>query len=133
MRFGHYLAAFGLISMLSWPAAAQGSLEALPTVVRQLGHDVNLRVEVRNPGPTYRGPFEIHLLIRGADREPYRLIKVWHEHEVPAGQKIARDYLPVGDIDPALRHGVYQVECQVWINGQDVSSNRGTRPESQPQ
>ncbi len=111
--------------LLAAPAlAGPAELQVLPTVVRQQGQSVNIRSQIVNVGRTaVHAPYEIHLLVRGSAQEDWRLIKVWHEHGAPAGQKVARDYLPVGDLDPALRSGVYQVRTEVWADGRMVSSN----------
>ena len=74
-------------------SSAWAEVQIKELLVRKKGPDVNVRVNLENPGgPTARSP-KITLFIRPDSSSPWKQIKVWNNiAKIGAGEKVARDF-----------------------------------------
>lgn len=107
------LVAFLLFVMSVGPVLAD--IEVGDIVIHRKDGEVNVRVNVHNPGPyTARAPITVRLLVREREDEPWREVKVWTNiSKLAVGNRVARDYFNAtpGDWDPAFNAASFQVRA----------------------
>lgn len=117
---------FLLFLLLVAPAAADIAVEDI--VINRKDDEVNIRVNLYNPGPQAAyAPIVVGLWIRANEDEEWRLLKDWSNiGKLPVGYKVSRDFFSAtrGDADPALL-GNFQVQATARSrSGQTASLER---------
>lgn len=118
-----------LFLLLAAPAAADIAVEDI--VINRKADEVNIRVNLYNPGPsTAYAPIVVGLWVRADEHEEWRLLKDWSNiTKLPVGYKVSRDFFSAtpGDADPALL-GSFQVQATARSRSGQVTSLERTYP-----
>lgn len=99
-----YVLIFALWFSLIAPALCD--IEVGDIVINRKQDEVNVRVNMHNPGPhTARGPVTVRLYVRESESEEWREVKVWTNiQKLAVGHRVSRDYFNAtpGEWDPAF-------------------------------
>lgn len=104
-----------LLCVLFAFSPAMADIEVGDIVVLRRENNVNVRVNMHNPGPgAAYSPIAVRLFVREHDGEEWRLVKEWtNVTKLPVGYRVSRDYFneAPGDWDPAFHAPSFQVRA----------------------
>lgn len=115
-----------LLLWISLVAPGLCDIEISDIVINRKQDEVNVRVNMHNPGPqTARGPITVKLFVRAEESEEWREVKTWtNVRKLAVGHRVSRDYFngTPGEWDPAFTAPSFSVWATVVSAGGQESA-----------